>query len=161
MSKSPFFYNSPFRAAFLANMAGRLKDQICEDAQQQFNQLELLTPVSDVSLMLFVGQNHSASIAEIAEALDYSHQRVAARINALIRLNLLSREVDSNDQRRKVIKLTRLGDKEVAQINQFYQQVAATFEQLFQEIDCELMEKLLAAVNGLKRLNLSSQLAQL
>lgn len=158
MSNQPFFYDSPLRAAFLANMAARLKDQICEDAQQQFDQLQLLTPVTDVSLVLFVNHKKIASIAEIAEALDYSHQRVAARINALIRLNLLSRQVDSTDQRRKAIKLTEVGLKEVAQIDQFYRHVSAVFEELFKEIDCELMEKLLAAVNGLKRSNLSSRL---
>lgn len=158
MSKPPFFYNSPFKAAFLANMAGRLRDQICEDAQSQFDQLQLTTPVSDVSLVLFVKQQNTASIAEIAEALNYSHQRVAARISALIKLKLLTREVDEEDQRRKVIALTELGQRDVIQIEQFHQKAATAFEQLFAEIDCELMEKLLAAIEGLNRSSLSNRL---
>jgi len=158
MANPPFFYDSPHKAAFLANMAGRLKDQICDYSQQQFDRLQLVIPVGDVSLVMFVKQTKSASIAEIAEALNYSHQRVAARINALIELKCLTRTVDKRDQRRKVISLTRSGIQQATKIEKYHQKAAKVFEQLFKSIDCDLMAKLLAAVDSLERLDLMAQL---
>jgi len=132
-------------------MAVRLREEISGQAQDRFKQHQLITPVSDVSLLLFVSLNGPSSIAEIARALEYSHQRVALRIDALHKLKLISRTVDKKDQRRKLIKLTRTAQKEMVFIEKVFVQASKKIEEMFQEIDVNLMDKIQQAITYLQK----------
>ena len=57
MSSVPFFYSLEYRSAFLANMAGRLRDTISEDCQELLRNKGVVTPVTDVSLVLFLSMH--------------------------------------------------------------------------------------------------------
>ena len=147
----PFFYDYDFRSAFLASMANKLREQISNEAQEIFKRNKLVTPVTDVSLMLFVNFNGPSSIADIARALDFSHQRVALRINALENLKLLSRKIDKNDQRRKLIAMTTLAKKEMIFVEKMYTQTANKIDAMFEHIGVNLMDKIQEAIELLER----------
>ena len=157
----PFFYQSPHRAAFLANMAGRIKDVICEEGIVLLEQRGLTTPVTDVSFILFLSQNANVSIADIARAQGFSHQRVASRIAILEKLLLVSRTADERDQRRKCINLTDKGKAEALLLEDVYKSSALALEELFVEIDDDLMEKLYATLNALTRVPLTERIERL
>jgi len=147
----PFFYNYDFRSAFLASMANRLYEQISNQAQEIFKRNNLITPITDVSLMLFVNFNGPSSIADIARALDFSHQRVALRINALENLKLLSRKIDKKDQRCKLIAMTALAKKEMIFIEKMYTQTANKTDAMFEHIGINLMDKIQEAIEFLEK----------
>ena len=107
--KKPFFYQLETCNAFIANMASRLSKMINDDFTEVLKDASIVTPVTDVSLIIFIGQAKSPSIAEAAEALSYSHQRTASRTSALEKLNLVQRHADENDARCQRISLTKLG----------------------------------------------------
>jgi len=147
----PFFYNYDFRSAFLAGVANRLRDQISNEAQGIFKRNKLITPVTDVSLMLFLNFNGPSSITDIARALDFSHQRVALRIGALENLKLLSRKVDKNDQRRKLITMTTLAKKEMLFIEKMYIQTSKKIDAMFEHLEINLMDKIQEAIEYLEK----------
>lgn len=159
--EKPFFYQSPHRAAFLANMAGRLRDLICEEGIKLLEAEGLTTPVTDVSFMLYLGENNGASIAEIARAQGFSHQRVASRITFLEKHHLVSRTSDERDQRRKCIKLTEKGKAEAVLLEKVYRNAALALEVLFVEIEDDLMEKLHTTLNALTQVSLSERIRRL
>jgi DNA-binding MarR family transcriptional regulator len=160
MSK-PFYYQYEYRSAFLASMAGRLRDQICVEADEIFKSNNMATPVNDVSYMLYLKENGSTSIAELARAQDYSHQRVALRINLLKKLKLVTRIIDPKDQRRKLIKLTAKGQKEMAFLQKMYTETSMAIEHLFKEIDVDLMDKISDALDALKKRSLPDRLREI
>ena len=160
MSK-PFYYQYEYRAAFLANMAGRLREQICVEADEIFKSNSMATPANDVSYMLYLKQNGSSSIAELARAQDYSHQRVALRIDLLEKLKLVTRVTDDKDQRRKLIKLTTKGKNEMVFVEKMYTETSMAIEHLFKEIDVDLMDKISDVLDALKKRSLSDRLREI
>lgn len=158
MSSAPFFYSFEYRSAFLANMAGRLRDTISEDCQILLREKSVVTPITDVSLVLYLSMHDMSSIAEIARALNYSHQRTASRINALEKLAILSRHDDMEDTRCKRFCLTELGKKDLEVLESVYRSASAAMDELFKELDNDLMETMLSAVTSLERIPLSERI---
>jgi DNA-binding MarR family transcriptional regulator len=142
----PFFYDLEYSAAFVANMASRLQDKISGDAQKVFKYEGLIIPVTDVSLMQYLNLYGEASIAEIANALGYSHQRVAIRIQSLEKLKLLERKIDPQDQRRKQVSMTPKAKQEMTIIEKIFNNTSTNIKAMFQEIESDLMEKLYEAL---------------
>ena len=155
----PFFFDSPYRSAFLANMAGRLRDTINQDCITLLQEKGVITPISDVSLMMFIAQNNLCSIAEIARGLSYSHQRTASRVTALESLKLIKRQDDKRDTRCKRFKLTEKGKQDFAKLESVFQAAAVAFDQLFEQLDDDLMEKLDSVITSLQQLPISQRIA--
>lgn len=160
-SVKPFFYQSKYRAAFLANMATRLRDTISDDASVMLKNNAVITPVTDISLMLYLSENDNTSITSIAQALDYSHQRVTSRISTLEKLQLVLRLEDKNDQRQKSICLTEIGKKDLSEIDKVYKNAAIAIEGIFDEIDSDLMDSILLALNALDNRTLRQRISDL
>ncbi|MFS1525252.1 MarR family winged helix-turn-helix transcriptional regulator [Microbulbifer sp. 2304DJ12-6] len=160
-SSKPFFYASKYRAAFLASMAERLRDLICEDGSKLLKAKGVTAPVTDVSFMLFLSENEPSFTADIARALNFSHQRVASRILVLEKLKLVTCVSDRQDQRRKRVTLTKKGRAEVLAQEEIYKNVALAFEDLFEEIGDDLMDRLQLTLETLKQESLSERVDRL
>lgn len=146
----PFFYQSPYRSAFLANMAGRIKDMSLEICGELLKEQEAVTPISDVSLMMYIFNNPQCSIAEMARGLDYSHQRTAARVSELLKLKLIKKQADPKDSRCKRFRLTELGQQDFQKLQDVCQRVANAMDELFEQAGVDLMENMLTVVKLLK-----------
>ncbi|MFT7043065.1 MAG: DNA-binding MarR family transcriptional regulator [Candidatus Azotimanducaceae bacterium] len=119
------------------------------------------TPVNDVSYMLYLQQSGPSSIAELAHAQDYSRQRIALRIDLLEKKGLVTKVADNNDQRRKLIKLTAKGKKEMIFVRKIYAGTSKATEHLFEEIDVDLMDKISDVLAALKKRSLLDRLHEL
>jgi DNA-binding MarR family transcriptional regulator len=161
MSIDPFFYQSKHRAAFLANMAVRLRDSISDDATIMLKESNVKTPVNDISLILYLSENDKCPITSIAQALSYSHQRVTSRISTLEKLDLVLRLEDQQDQRKKIICLTPSGKSDILKINKIYKNAAKAIEGVFDEIDNDLMDSLLLAINAFENRTLRQRISDL
>jgi len=155
----PFFFNAPYRAAFLASMAGRLKDIISEEGSKMLKNKGLTTPATDVSFVLYLSQYRGATIADIAHAQGFSHQRVASRIQHLEKLDLVVRKAIPQDQRCKAVFLTEQGEREALELEAVYHSAAQALEALFEELGDDLMEKLQQAISALSHTPLSQRVA--
>jgi DNA-binding MarR family transcriptional regulator len=161
MSIEPFFYQSKHRAAFLANMANRLRDSISDDATIMLQESNVKTPVTDISLILYLSKNDKCPITSIAQGLNYSHQRVTSRISTLEKLDLVLRLDDQRDQRKKIICLTASGKSDILKINKIYKNAAKAIEGVFDEIDNDLMDSLLLAINAFEKRTLRQRISDL
>jgi len=159
--KPPFFYQFEYRAAFLANMAQRLRDHISGEGAELLKENGAVTPVTSVSFMLFLSEYGSSSSADIAKAMNFSHQRVTSRIAELEKLALVTRVPDGADQRRKLIELTPKGQAEMPILETVYREAASAIEEVFMEIDDDLMEKIMTTLNTLKRNSIQERIIKL
>lgn len=157
----PFYFESPYKQAFLANMAARLRDVINDDCSVMLNNKGVITPVTDVSLIMFIAENNLPSIAEIAKALDYSHQRTAARISALENLDLIARFTDENDYRCKRFSLTQAGKEDFQKLQDVYQSAATVFGQILEEQGVDVMTIMMNIVTSLKRFPVSARILEI
>lgn len=156
----PFYFESSYKSAFLANMAARLRDVINDDCAVMLRNKGVITPVTDVSIVMFIAENNLHSIAEIAKALDYSHQRTAARISTLEKLELIARFTDENDSRCKRFSLTRIGEVDFKKLQSVYQSAAVVFDQLLDEQEMDVMAVLMNLVTSLKRYPVSERILE-
>ncbi len=157
----PFFFHAEYRAAFLASMAGRLKDVISDEAGNMLKEKGLSTPATDVSFILYLSEHNNATIADIAKAQGFSHQRVASRIAQLEKRALLVRQIDEQDQRCKVVTLTEKGRQEASELAVIYHNAAKAIEQVFDEIGDDLMDKLQVAISAFSRESLPARIARI
>lgn len=158
---TPFFFHSSHRAAFLASMANRLSDLISEEGSKMLKQKGLSTPSTDVSFMLFLSEHNGASIADIANAQGFSHQRVASRISHLEKRELVIRKASETDQRCKAVFLTDKGTQEAIALADVYKNAAKAIEALFLETGDDLMEKLQTAIKALQQKPLTQRIETL
>jgi len=157
----PFYFATGYRSAFLASMAERLKEEICLQAEEIFSANRVTTPVNDVSFMVFLAQQGASSIAAIARAQNYSHQRVTQRINSLEKLGLVERVADPHDMRCKLISLTTRGEEEMPFLEQMYGQTAIATDDLFDEIQVDLVAKIGELLDALRKKPLVDRLQEL
>ncbi len=126
--------------AFLAHYARRLSDLISEQGTEVLQKLNLITPSSSISTMVFLSQNKQVSGATLANALGVSHQMATQRINALIKLSLIKRVASPTDKRTKNIVLTPQGEKEITMIKPFLKKMQRVFDDLIDELGSDLGE---------------------
>jgi len=131
-------YFETLNSSFLAHFARRLADLIIEQGSELLRDLELTTPTTSISTLLFIANNANVTVATIAEELGVSHQMATQRINLLEKLLLIERQPLPNDKRAKQVTLTELGKAEVKILFPFTQQMKEIFEQLEAEVGCEL-----------------------
>ncbi|MEM1080333.1 MAG: MarR family transcriptional regulator [Pseudomonadota bacterium] len=153
-SRSPIQLN---QTAFLGKAAQDLVHLSSAQVIDIYRQRGLIIPVEVSSTLLYLQQHAQSVLTDVSDALDIPHQLAAQRIEKLIRLGLLEKQRDPNDGRRVLLKLTRTGLREAAILDQCMEDVAVVYQQLFDEIDCDLAAKLNQAI---ERLNTRSLLAR-
>lgn len=121
-------------ALFLGRRVEQLSLLIEEQVVPVFKELGIIVPVRSCSLLTALADLEVASAADLAKYLGQSHQLVLQKIPALTRLNLLRRQVDPADKRRKVFRLTTAGMNQIQRIGQY----SAFFESAYEELNAEL-----------------------
>lgn len=158
---NPFYFDSKYKSAFLANVATRLRDVINDDCAVLLKQRGVITPITDVSTIMFIADQDLPSIAEIAKALDYSHQRTAARITALEKLGLIARFADENDSRCQRFSLTPLGKADFKKVHEVYVSASKVFDEIIEEQGVDVMKIMMNITQSLKRYPVSERIADI
>lgn len=158
---NPFYFDSKYKSAFLANVATRLRDVINDDCAVLLKQRGIITPITDVSTVMFIAEYDLPSIAEIAKALDYSHQRTAARITALEKLGLVARFADENDSRCQRISLTALGRTDFKKVREVYVSASTVFDEIIEEQGVDIMKIMMNTTKALTRYPVSERIADI
>lgn len=134
---------------------------INDDFTEVLNAASIVTPVTDVSLIIFLGQAKKPSIAEVAEALSYSHQRTASRISALEKLNLIQRHADESDARCQRLTLTTLGFEDFNKLERVTADVAHVISDISHEKNIQLMNTLLELCQSIDNKPISGRLEKI
>lgn len=152
MSHRAFSYAQNLRPGFLAHMANRLDALICGQTEAMLQDAGVVTPVRSVSTMIYLRKCGPASLADIAAADRQSHQLVSSRVGPLEELGLVTRTIDKNDRRRKLLKLTAKGRADSKIIERVCEQIALGLDHLRHEINLDLMSAIEEAETRLKQM---------
>lgn len=133
-----FFQTHPFREAFLAIALEALAARIMEQGEIMLQRSGVEFPARACSTVLLLGEQGEMSAADVAKALQHPHQLVTQRVELLIDLGIVARIDDRRDARRKVLRLTRRGQRQFELLNQKLAEAQAAFRGLFREIGCDL-----------------------
>ena len=153
----PFLDSHSLRTAFVANLLERLVDQIVGQGEELLREAGVEFPPRAASTVLLLGEHGRMSAADIARSLALPHQLVTQRIDLLIELGIVARIDDPKDARRKVVRLTAKGRKQLQKLQSRLVLAEAAFMALFKEIGCDLSA---AALKAMEALNHSSLLAR-
>ncbi|MDB5420912.1 MAG: MarR family transcriptional regulator [Brevundimonas sp.] len=97
---------------------GRLSEQLSELIEQQsaevFKRAGLVIPVKSSSLLGAIATLGPVSVADLGRALDRSHQLLQQKIPKLVKLELVTRQSDPDDQRVILIEITDKGRGQLA-----------------------------------------------
>jgi DNA-binding MarR family transcriptional regulator len=114
---------------------GRLSEQLSELIEQQsaevFERAGLVIPVKSSSLMGAIATLGPVSVADLVRALNRSHQLIQQKMPKLLKLGLVSRRPDPDDQRVVLIELTDRGREQLALLDS----LDAEFERAYAEME--------------------------
>lgn len=148
---SAFSYLADIRPAFLGHMANRLDTLIGKQSKVMLADAGAKSPGRSASVILFLLKHGEASIADMARSDGQSHQLVASRIGPLEKLGLLTTEIDTQDERRKICRLTSEGQEDAKIVEQVVRKIAQGLAALNQEIGFDLMDAIEKAEKSLSR----------
>lgn len=114
---------------------GRLSEQLSELIEQQsaevFERAGLVIPVKSSSLMGAIATLGPVSVADLVRALNRSHQLIQQKMPKLLKLGLVSRRPDPDDQRVVLIELTDKGREQLALLDS----LDGEFERAYAEME--------------------------
>lgn len=114
---------------------GRLSEQLSELIEQQsaevFKRAGLVIPVKSSSLMGAIATLGPVSVADLGRALDRSHQLIQQKIPKLVKLELVTRQPDPQDQRVTLIAITDKGREQLALLDS----LDGEFERAYAEME--------------------------
>jgi DNA-binding MarR family transcriptional regulator len=137
--------------AFMAKRVFDLYLLILKQAEEVYQNKGMLFPVIVSSTILFLASVKSASLSQTAKALGQPHQLIAQRIKILLKLKMISSSPDINDKRRTLYKLTGLGKKQGALLDDYCLEAAVAFNDLSGELGLDLHQLLNQACEALEQ----------
>jgi len=146
-----YFESHPLSGAFVSNKLICLADLIAEQGEDLLRDASIDVPSRAVSIMLLIGEHGEISAADMANILQQPHQLVTQRADLLIDLALIERRSDPRDGRRKILVFTAKGAEQFTGLTARMEQVAAVFDALFKEIECDLAAMASLATEALDR----------
>lgn len=112
-------------------------------AKPVYERMGLVIPVITSSTVAFIVENKTASLLDIARGLSITHQLAAQRVKLLLKLEIIQAFKDTKDKRKTNYQLTQLGIEQSKILSSYLTKVSLVFEQLNEELGCDLMELLL------------------
>ncbi len=139
-------YFESLDSAFLAHFSRRLSDLIIDQGTKLLESHGITTPTAAVSTIYFLKEKEkekeNVTVADLAKALDVTHQMATQRANTLESVGLILRQPNPQDKRAKTLHLTELGSAEANKLRPITRKVTQVFDQLNKQIECELMSKI-------------------
>lgn len=144
---------------FLGRLSETLSDLIETQSADVFVANGLLIPVKSSSLMVALDAIEPASAADLAHALECSHQLVLQKTPKLMKAGLIVRAPCPEDGRRKLFSLTDKGRAELATLRALEPEFVAAYEALEASVG-DLHAVLRAAIEALRERPLGERIGQ-
>lgn len=134
---------------FLGRASEQLSDLIEQQSVEVFARAGLVIPVKSSFLLSAVARLGPVSISDLVRALNRSHQLIQQKMPKLLKLGLVTRRPNPDDQRAILIEITERGCEQLALLNA----LAPQFDQAYAEIEQEagpVFEAITRAIAALK-----------
>jgi DNA-binding MarR family transcriptional regulator len=127
---------------FLAHLMKRVSDELVRGCAVFYPEFGLRFSPRAASTLRTLDRLGSASIKEIAKAIDQSHPATLDWVNQLKLLGLLETHTDAGDRRRTIASLTEAGRQQAELHRKFDDVIAASYGSLLEEAGADLLEPL-------------------
>lgn len=141
----------PLRNVYLGRSLQRLLVLIAGQGQETLRASGVDYSMRSAPIVLLLAKGGPMAAADLAKALGEPHQLVAQRLDALLDLDIVTRDSDAADARRKVLKITPKGRAQLRRLKACFDLLEAAYERLFAEIGCDLAGKVLEITEALTR----------
>lgn len=119
---------------FLGRAVERLSTLIEVQSEAVFQEYGIVIPVKSCSLMTQLAKLENATAAELARALDVSHQLVLQKLPKLLKLQLIVGRQEPEDARKKSFSLTAKGKQQLQTFLECRELIKAAYTGLFHEV---------------------------
>lgn len=157
MSATNFIESHELRDAFVGKLLDGLVNRIVEQGDDLLSRAGVVFPSRSASTVLLLGSGKNLSAADIAKILGEPHQLATQRVDLLITLGIVSRVDDPRDARRKVVRLTPKGRRQLQKLEASLVLARAAMAALFDEIGCDLSAAALRAMRALDHKSLAER----
>ena len=138
------------RPAFAAHLTERMTEALCTSTQTLADRAGYKAPVRTHSVLLYLLEQESVTLTEMARTDGQSHQLLASRLKPLEKLGLIRRSPDPLDRRRHPYRLAPAGKEGATAIRADIVAHARAMEELFKETGVNLVEVLDEAPEALR-----------
>lgn len=125
---------------FLAHRLRRITEQFLDDYGAWLPDVGVDVPPRSLSLLLLLHRNESLGVMEVAARLRLSHPLIIRLVRDLEGEGFVQTTEDPEDARRRVIRLTARGERQVTAIKKATTVMAAAYRELSDEIGVDLLE---------------------
>ena len=157
MSRDSYFEKHNLSPVFLGHELGVLRDKIASQGDEFLKRQGLSFPSRLCSTLIVIKENQPVTSAEIGRLLDIVHQHVTQRVNRLIDLGLVYRQVNRQDSRQKDLLLTPEGETQVRQMYRCLELIRQSYEQWFEELDVDLSSAVRRALESLESVTIEER----
>ncbi|MEP3889463.1 MAG: MarR family transcriptional regulator [Hellea sp.] len=148
---SLFLESNIYKAAYLGKHAGDLSQLCHNQAAMRYQEFGIIIPVYTSSTLHCLKLMQTASLADIAGALNATHQVTSQRVKKLIDLGLVDRRSDPNDARRYELFLTQTGKTQANRLENCMEAASQAYVDLFDELGFDLSELIRKTTDALRR----------
>lgn len=134
---------------FLGRASEQLSDLIEQQSAEVFARAGLVIPVKSSFLLSAVARLGPVSISDLVRAVNRSHQLIQQKMPKLLKLGLVTRRPDPDDQRAILIEITEKGSEQLALLDE----LAPRFDRAYAGIEQEagpVFEAITRAIAALK-----------
>jgi DNA-binding MarR family transcriptional regulator len=145
---------------YLNLVVRRVSQRIASAGDAYMRQTGVTTVATSTAILAYVARHDSTAIADIAQALGYSHQAVAKAVESMEKSGLMQTATSKEDLRKKLVVLTRDGRRDAELVERVAQRAAAVFDEVFEEIGVDVFKALRAFEVALDRRPLVGRLLE-
>jgi DNA-binding MarR family transcriptional regulator len=138
----------------------RLGQRIAGAGDAYMRQTGLKTSATSTAILAYVARHDLTPIADVAQALGYSHQAVAKAAEAMGKSGLMQSRATAEDLRKRLLSLTDKGRQEAEMVDAVAMRAAAVFGEVFDEIGVDVFNALRALETALDRRPLVGRLLE-
>lgn len=138
----------------------RLGQRIASAGDAYMRHTGATTSATSTAILAYIARHDQAAIADVAQALGYSHQAVAKAVEAMERGELMQSRATAEDLRKRLLSLTEQGRREADTVEAVAARAAAVFAEVFDEIGVDVFRALRAFESALDRRPLLGRLIE-
>lgn len=157
MKRDSYFDKHPLSPVFLGHELGVLRDKIASQGDEFLKSQGLPFPSRLCSTLIIIKENQPVTSADIGRLLDIVHQHVTQRVNRLIDLGLVYRQVNQQDSRQKNLLLTPKGETQVRQMYRCLELIKQSYGQWFEEMNVDLLSVVRRAMESLESVTIEQR----
>lgn len=143
---------------FMPKLAYDFASLIEKQAKPVYETMGLIIPVITSSTVVFIFENKTASLLDIARGLEITHQLASQRVKILLKLGIIQAFKDTSDKRKTNYQLTEFGIEQSKVLSSYLDKASLVFSELNEELGCDLMELLFKVNNSFQVNSLQSRI---